>query len=87
MLYLKMLHHKLKVNMSDFDKQANDSMAHYYGGIYPPSEDKDKPIELFQTDEFVKVCEELGLLEPTINEINEDMWTLQHQTELDDRRW
>ena len=87
MLYLKMLHHKLKVNMSDFDKQANDSMAHHYGGIYPPSEDKDKPIELFQTEEFVKVCEVLGLLEPTINEINEDMWTLQQQTELNDRRW
>ena len=54
------------------------------------SEDKDKPIELFPTDEFVKVCEELGLLEPTINEINEiseDMWTLQHQTEFNDRRW
>lgn len=46
-----------------------------------------KPIELFPTDEFVKVCEELGLLEPTINEINEDMWTLQQQTELNDRRW
>lgn len=73
MLSLKMLHHKLKVNMSDFDKQANDS--------------KDKPLELFPTDEFEKVCEELGLLEPTINEINEDMWTLQQQTELNDRRW
>ena len=73
--------------MSDFNKQANDSMAHHYGGIYPPSEDKDKPIELFPTDEFVKVCEELGLLEPTINEISEDMWTLQQQTEFDDRRW
>lgn len=59
--------------MSDFDKQANDS--------------KDKPLELFPTDEFEKVCEELGLLEPTINEINEDMWTLQQQTELNDRRW
>lgn len=46
-----------------------------------------KPIELFPTDEFEKVCEELGLLEPTINEINEDMWTLQQQTELNDRRW
>lgn len=46
-----------------------------------------KPIELFPTDEFVKVCEELGLLEPTINEISEDMWTLQQQTELNDRRW
>ena len=51
------------------------------------SEDKDKPKELFPTDEFVKVCEELGLLEPTINEISEDMWTLQHQTEFNDRRW
>ena len=51
------------------------------------SEDKDKTIELFPTDEFVKVCEELGLLEPTINEISEDMWTLQQQTEFDDRRW
>lgn len=59
--------------MSDFDKQANDS--------------KDKPLELFPTDEFEKVCEELGLLEPTINEINEDMWTLQQQTEFNDRRW
>lgn len=58
--------------MSDFDKQENDS--------------KDKPLELFPTDEFVKVCEELGLLEPTINEIIQDMWTLQQQTELDDRR-
>lgn len=38
------------------------------------SEDEDKPIEVFPTDEFVKVCEELGLLEPTVNEINEDMW-------------
>ena len=72
--------------MSDFNKQANDSMAHHYGGIYTPSEDKDKPLELFQIEEFVKVCEELGLLEPTINEINEDMWTLQQQTELNDRR-
>ena len=44
-------------------------------------------IEVFSSDEFVKVCEELGLLEPTINEISEDMWTLQQQTELDDRRW
>lgn len=59
--------------MSDFDKQANDS--------------KDKPLELFPTDEFEKVCEELGLLEPTINEISEDMWTLQQQTEFNDRRW
>lgn len=48
--------------------------------------DKDKTIELFPTDEFVKVCEELGLLEPTINEISEDMWTLQ-QAEFNDRRW
>lgn len=46
-----------------------------------------KPLELFPTDEFEKVCEELGLLEPTINEINEDMWTLQKQTELNDRIW
>ena len=38
------------------------------------SEDKDKPIEVFPTDEFLKVCEELGLLEPTINEIKEEMW-------------
>lgn len=44
-------------------------------------------IEVFPTDEFVKVCEELGLLEPTINEISEDMWTLQQQTEFNDRRW
>lgn len=52
------------------------------------SEDKDKPIELFPTDEFEKVCEELGLLEPTINEISEDMWTLQQQqAEFGDRRW
>ena len=51
------------------------------------SEYKDKPKELFPTDEFVKVCEELGLLEPTRNEISEDMWTLQHQTEFNDRIW
>lgn len=46
-----------------------------------------KPLELFQTEEFVKVCEELGLLEPTINEISEDMWSLQKQTEFDGRIW
>lgn len=40
------------------------------------SEDKDKPIELFPTDEFLKVCEELGLLEPTINEIKEEMFNV-----------
>ena len=28
------------------------------------SKDEDEPIEVFPTDEFVKVCEELGLLEP-----------------------
>lgn len=36
----------------------------------------------FSTDEFVKVCEELGLLEPTINEVNEDMWL-----KYEDNRW
>lgn len=39
------------------------------------NEDEYKPLETFPTDEFVKVCEELGLLEPTINEISEDMWS------------
>lgn len=60
MLSLKMLHHKLKVKMSDFDKlfeakyqhyketllskRTKDSIAHYYG-IYPPSKDKDSEKE------------------------------------------
>jgi len=46
-----------------------------------------KPIEGFPTDEFVKVCEELGLLEPTVNEITEDMWNDVKKFEFDDRRW
>lgn len=50
------------------------------------SEDEDKPIEVFPTDEFVKVCEELGLLEPTVNEITEDMWSSTIQR-FDDSRW
>lgn len=42
--------------------------------------------EVIPTDEFVKVCEELGLLEPTVNEITEDMWSsaVQH---FEDSRW
>jgi len=45
-----------------------------------------KPIIVFPTDEFVKVCEELGLLEPSVNEITEDMW---HNTiqRFEDSRW
>ena len=46
-----------------------------------------KPIEVFPTDEFVKVCEELGLLEPSVNEINEYMWSDVKNFEFDDRRW
>ena len=49
------------------------------------SEDKDKTIELFPTDEFVKVCEELGLLEPTITEIKEEMWKC--VPEYGEQRW
>ena len=48
------------------------------------SEDEDKPIELFPTDEFVKVCEELGLLEPSVNEISEDMWSALPKFEASD---
>ena len=39
----------------------------------------------FPTDEFVEVCEELGLLEPTVNEINEDMWN--DIPRFEDSRW
>lgn len=45
-----------------------------------------KPIEVFPTDEFVKVCEELGLMEPTVNEITEDMWNNGFQ-KFEDSRW
>ena len=45
-----------------------------------------KPIEVFPTDEFVKVCEEMGLLEPTGNEITEDMW-MKGLPEFDDYGW
>lgn len=38
------------------------------------SEYEDDSKEVFPTDEFVKVCEELGLLEPSANEISEDIW-------------
>ena len=75
MLSLKMLHHKLKVNMSDFEdmyqhyiktllsKWAKNSIARHYGGIYPPSEDKDSEKEkpICTTNEFKAVCKELGL--------------------------
>lgn len=44
-----------------------------------------KPIEVFPTDEFVKVCEELGLLEPTVNEVTEDMWI--DVPRFEDSRW
>lgn len=50
------------------------------------SEDENKPIEVFPTDEFVKVCEELGLLEPTVNEVTEDMWSNTIQR-FEDSRW
>lgn len=49
------------------------------------SEDEGTPIEVFPTDEFVEVCEELGLLEPTVNEINEDMWN--DIPRFEDSRW
>lgn len=45
-----------------------------------------KPKIVFPTDEFVKVCEELDLLEPTVNEITEDMWKNGFQ-EFEDSRW
>ena len=44
-----------------------------------------KQIETFPTDEFVKVCEELGLLEPTINEISDDIWSAIPKSE--DSNW
>lgn len=46
-----------------------------------------KPIEVFPTDEFVKVCEELGLMEPTVNEITEDMWSSNTFQKFEDSRW
>lgn len=66
MLSLKMLHHKLKVNMSDFDKQANDYMIHNYGVICPPSEDKngEKEKPICTSNEFKAVCKELGIEYP-----------------------
>lgn len=47
------------------------------------SENEDTP-EVIPTDEFVKVCEELGLLEPNGNEITEDMWK---RVDFDDYGW
>ena len=42
--------------------------------------------EVIQTDEFVQVCEELGLLEPTVNDITEDMWSSAIHN-FEDSRW
>lgn len=50
------------------------------------SEDEDTE-EVIPTDEFVKVCEEMGLLEPTVNEITEDMWSRATIQSFEDSRW
>ena len=50
------------------------------------SEDEDTQKEVIPMDEFVKVCEELGLLEPTVNEITEDMWSSAIHN-FEDSRW
>ena len=49
------------------------------------SENEDTPEVVIPTDEFVKVCEELGLLEPTVNEVTEDMWS--DIPKFEDSRW
>lgn len=51
------------------------------------SEDENTEEVVIPTDEFVKVCEELGLLEPTVNEITEDMWSSRTIQDFEDSRW
>ena len=78
MLSLKMLNHKLRLKMGDYDKhfeekyqhfidtlskQADDYVARKYG-IHPHSEDKDSEEKpICTTNEFKDVCKELGLEE------------------------